>query len=168
MRANEVVGILSAGTEGTVVGLLNAPHLNGLHGQIIKYDAVTGRYKIQCDNDQNVALKPENFKIEPGFATTEDGVVIGDAPAGNPAPNPSSSMGSAGMGNATNPPLRISINQQYQPPNRPSLQPPPPEGFIRGSFLYQQFPKMSIMSTAGTVWLTLIVCLLIYPPRGYT
>lgn len=63
MLASDVVGQLSVGTEGRVEGLLNAPHLNGLRGTIIEFDASTGRYKIQCENDQFVALKPENFRI---------------------------------------------------------------------------------------------------------
>ena len=44
-----------------IVNLRNRPNLNGTYGQIKKYDVITGRYKIQIENNNYINIRPQNI-----------------------------------------------------------------------------------------------------------
>lgn len=151
-----LAGTLRASVEVKVTGLVNAPQLNGLAGSIISFDRGAGRYKVQCDNGQNIALKAENILVSrnaPMEDTAIDGDLEDDAPQviGLRTPVPET--------------VRIVLQGRNDEP-RTRMGTANADGFVKSSLLYKEFPILSIALLGGLTWLTVLVVMLIYIPRA--
>jgi len=60
-RPRKIAAPLLRGTQVTVNGLVNKPELNGQAGQIVDFDASTGRYVVQVASGATLKMKPQNL-----------------------------------------------------------------------------------------------------------
>uniref|UniRef100_A0A7S1ID67 J domain-containing protein n=1 Tax=Eutreptiella gymnastica TaxID=73025 RepID=A0A7S1ID67_9EUGL len=53
--------VIPAGTKVAIYGLQSAPHHNGKLASILEHDRNSGRYTVETQSGDNLALKPSNF-----------------------------------------------------------------------------------------------------------
>ena len=177
VTADTVVGQLQIGTTGKIVGLVNAPYLNGVTGYVVAYDSTAKRYKIQCDNDQNVAIRPENFEVDMVAASAVGQQIelsakrSGSTDSDFASPSAAASLASASGNNARN---RATVETRVpmggagggaggQRDRRGMVA--RQKSWIDKTVPGELFPWTARLVCFGTLWLTVFTLIMVYGPR---
>ncbi|CAD7941080.1 unnamed protein product [Amoebophrya sp. A25] len=163
MLGSEATGPLLPGTEVQIEGLVNAAHLNGMKAVIIEFDPDGGRYRVHCQDDSNIALRPQNFRLV-STATAAPSPAPVAAPIG-------AQSAAASLGPILGPPESdpVAINLSSEPPTVPQTRRSNTALFeklgIDEWVMYDVFPLLTKTTIASGLWLTLLTVLLVYAPR---
>ncbi|CAD7949424.1 unnamed protein product [Amoebophrya sp. A120] len=166
---SDVVGVISPGTEVQIEGLQNAAHLNGLKAIVVEYDQDNNRYKVHVEDDSNIALRAQNFRILSVAAAPD--VVIGQASSPNPGVRLSQQSGSPANASSLsiNVPPPTTVNQQSTVTSILSRRDSEDALFHKLGWtdyvLCGEFPLFTKSLVIGGLWMFLVTMLLIYAPR---
>jgi len=162
---NEVIGsrILSPGEEGRVQGLQNATEMNGLSGTVVQYDSASGRYKILCENGQNLAVRPENFIV---FSNVDPESAALMRRNSRVSETRVSMENEDSVTNSVQVPIDLDQMQGVSTGRsdrdtafRRTKQ------YWESSVVYEYFPITTYVSLGGLTWIALFTIILIYGPR---